>query len=303
MARPAQIPYLFPAGARLGIDNVMLHARARRHDVSAYAGPLSIKTVLAGEVAWIVAGRELVVDQSSVLIINAGEPYSMHIDAPKPVETCCAFFAPGFVERTALDMTSPLDRALETPDRAAPALPYLTALHGDRERSLARLVQALRPSGLEEDFLVLAADLLHYYDQIRQEAARLPSVRESTRRELFRRVLIGRDYLHAHACGAVSLAEAANAACLSPFHFHRGFTKAFQQTPHGYLTGLRLERARRMLESGTTALHACLETGFSSPAAFSRLFRTHFGVLPSEARRGFARSGKNGVADSVKLEP
>src|SRR6266849_9320838 len=98
MAQARQVPYLFPEGAHVGADNVVLHARARRHQVEAYAGPLSIKTVLAGQVAWIVGGRELIVDRSSFLIVSAGEKYSMNIAEAKPVETCCAFFAPGFVE-------------------------------------------------------------------------------------------------------------------------------------------------------------------------------------------------------------
>src|SRR6266542_3891830 len=230
---PPCAPYLFPAGARLGTDNVVLQARSRRHDVEDYAGPLSIKTVLDGEVAWIVGGRELVVDRSSFLIISAGEKYSMHIDEPKPVETCCVFFAPNFVEQVAQDLTSPLQRSLDSPDRTAPALPYLSALHGDRVRALVARVQglaarcraALAPSGFEEDFLIIAEGLLGFYKQIAEEAARLPAIRESTRKELFRRLLIGREYLHSHSSGPVSLATVARTACLSPFHFHRGFTQ------------------------------------------------------------------------------
>jgi len=309
MAPNRQAPYLFPAHARLGEDNAVLHARARRHSVDHYAGPLSIKTVLAGEVAWIVGGRELVVDRSSFLILNAGERYSMHIDSAAPVETCCAFFAPGFVERVALDAISPVERALAAPERPAPALPYLSALHGDRERSLAGRVQglagrcrgALAPSGTEEDFLLLAAELLDYYAEIREQAARVPALRESTRQELFRRLLAGREYMHSRAGGPASLEAVARAACLSPFHFHRGFTKAFGQTPHAYLTGLRLARARGRIESGAAVLEACLEAGFSSPSAFSRLFRSWYGEAPSAVRRKFARSGKRRRAPSGTL--
>ena len=198
-----QAPYLFPDGARLGADNVVLQARARSHRVESYSGPLSIKTVLAGQVAWIIRGRELVVDRSSFLIVSEGETYSMNIAEAKPVETCCVFFAPGFVESVALDATSPVERGLDLPDRAAPALPYLCALHGDRERALTGRVQslaarcrgALAPSGFEEDFLVLAHQLLQFYETIREKAARLPAIRQSTRQELFRRLLVGRDYL------------------------------------------------------------------------------------------------------------
>ena len=309
MARAQQAPYLFPEGAQLGVDNVVLQARARRHQVENYAGPLSIKTVLDGEVSWIIGGRELVVDPWSFLIVSGGEKYSMTIDSPRPVETCCVFFAPGFVERVALDATSPLEQALDAPERAAPALPYLSALHGDRERVLVNHVHnlaprckgALAPSGFEEDFLLLAEKLLQFYEQIRAEAERVPAIRESTRQELFRRLLTGREYIHSHASGPVSLAAVAGAACLSPFHFHRGFTQAFRQTPHDYLTNRRLARARGMIESGSAVLEACVEVGFSSPSAFSRLFRSRYGEAPSVVRRKFARSGKKTVSVSRTL--
>jgi hypothetical protein len=69
-----------------------------------------------------VGGRALIVDRSSFLVLSAGERYGMDIAEAKPVETCCVFFAPGFVERAALDATSPLNRALDSPDRAFAAL-------------------------------------------------------------------------------------------------------------------------------------------------------------------------------------
>lgn len=224
----------------------------------------------------------------------------MNIDELKPVETCCAFFAPDFVERVALDAISPLDRALDDPGRAVPPLPYLSALHTDHDRELVRRVQtlavrcqnALAPSAFEEEFLTTAEALLRFYARIREEAARVPAVRESTRQELFRRLLAGRDYMHARTSEPVSLAETARAACLSPFHFHRGFLRAFGRTPHHYLSELRLAQARTMLEHGAPVIDACLEAGFSSPSAFTRRFRSKYGEPPSAARPKFARSGK-----------
>ena len=304
-----QTPYLFPIGAKLGTDNVVLQARARRHKVENYAGPLSIKTVIAGQVSWIVSGHELLVDPSSFLIIAADEKYSMNIDEPRPVETCCVFFAPDFVERIAFEVTSPLEQSLDAPNRAAPAIPYLSALHGDRERTLLNRVRSLAPrckaailpSAFEEDFIVLAGQLLQFYKQIREETARIPAAKASTRQELFRRLLLGREYIHSHTSAPVSLAAAARAACLSPFHFHRGFKQAFQKTPHEYLTSLRLDRARILLQSQSSVLEACLEAGFASPSAFSRQYRAHFGEPPSAVRRKFARSGKNSTIVSGTL--
>ncbi len=293
-------PYLFPVGARLGEHNLVLHASARRHSVHEFAGPLSIKTVVRGRVSWVVGGRELVVSPTSFLVLAAGERYSMEIDEPDPVETCCAFFGSGFLEQVALDLTSGAEAALDAPDRMGPPLAYLSAVHGDRERTLTNRVatlaqrceKQLNPSGAEEGFLLLGITLLEFYRQIRAQIARVPSLRASTRQELFRRLLIGRDYIHSHYSESVSLGNVARAACLSLFHFHRGFTLAFQETPHDYLTGLRLAQAREMIERGSSVLEACVAVGFSSPSAFSRLFRARLGQAPSEVQRKFARSGK-----------
>ena len=218
---PHQRPYLFPQGAQIGQDNVVLNARAKHHRVDGFEGPLSIKTVLDGRVAWIVGGRSLVVDRSSFLVLSAGERYGMDIAEAKPVETCCVFFAPGFVERVALDATSPLNRALDSPDRIAPSLPYLSALHADdRDRSFVahihtlapRCERLLAPSGFEEDFLLLANALLAFYDQVHEEMARVPAARAATKKELYRRLLVGREYIHAHVAEEVSLVQVARAA-------------------------------------------------------------------------------------------
>jgi len=65
-----QRPYLFPEGSRLGADNLVLHAAARRHKLDELAGPLSIKTVIRGEVGWRVQGREIVVDPMAFLVLG-----------------------------------------------------------------------------------------------------------------------------------------------------------------------------------------------------------------------------------------
>ncbi len=279
-------PYLFPLGSKLGEDNAILHARANRHRVDGYAGPLSIKTVVAGRVTWLVHGRELVVDPSSFLVLSAGEVYSMNIDSDTPVETCCAFFARGSVEKIALDLTTSLDAALAQPDRVGPELPYLSGLREEAEisrrvGSIASICSGLPGSGVEESFLVLSLSLLRLYDGIREQIARIPASRQATRHELYRRLLVGREYLHAHAMEPVSLASAAKAACISRFHFHRGFAKAFGHTPHRYLLQLKLNEARRMICTGSSVLDASVAIGFSSASAFTRAFRSHFGVLPS----------------------
>ena len=285
--------YLFPDGAAFGTDNVVLHARARRHTVTDFPGPLSIKTVVHGAVPWIVGGRTLVVDPASFLVLGDGETYSMNFETPSAVETACAFFRRGFVERVAQDATTSVETSLDDPERPASPLPSISRLHLDPDGAIIRRLQTLaarcraelQPSSFEEDFLLLSTGLLTFYEHIREQMARVPAAKASTREELFRRLERGREFIHSHADGALSLDAVASAACLSPFHFHRVFTQVFEQTPHTYITEVRLARARALIQAGRPVTEACVDVGFTSTSSFSRLFRARYGTPPSKVRR------------------
>lgn len=286
-------PYLFPAGARFGADNLLLHARARRHRTDDFAGPLSVKTVVEGTVSWRVGGRDLTVDSASFLVLGSGERYSLAIEGPRAVETACAFFRDGFVEAIAQDASTPVQAALDDPARPAPGLPWLSRLHADSGRGIVERVQTmarrasaqLLPSAAQEEFLLLGRELLLFYREIADRVGRLPALKPATRAELFRRVEVGREYLHSRAEGAVSLDEAARAACLSRYHFHRAFTQAYGRTPHAYATVLRLARARVLLEDGLPVEEAARSVGFSGAPAFTRSFRARYGVTPGTLRK------------------
>jgi AraC family transcriptional regulator len=285
-------PYLFPSGVEFHRDNLVLHARGRKHTVNDFAGPLSIKAVMRGETIWRTGGRDLLVDENSFLVLSAGERYSMNIDLPRPIETCCAFFRSGYVEGVIRDMTVPLSDALDQFEATTPEFPNLARLHFDPERRVLgrlrtlaqRCEPQLQPSSFEQDFLYLAHAVSSLYEEVREKLARLPSAKAATREELFRRVEIAREFLHARSTGSASLEEAAREAALSPYHFHRAFRQVHRQTPHAYLTALRLTRAHDLLKRGNSVLDTCLDCGFQSPTSFSRMFRKHFGKLPSEVR-------------------
>lgn len=289
--RPTErAPYLFPNGAAFHTDSLVLHATAKRHNAENIAGPLSIKTVMRGEATWRASGREFKVKPGEFLVLNAGEVYSIDIDSPTPVTTCCVFFAKGFVERMAFDATSPLAASLDDPMREGPALDFLSHWHTGpltgRVQSLAARCNAEpRPTSFEEDFAEIAHAMLHLHAEMQSKIARVPAARASTRKELFKRLERGRQYLYAKDERGVSLQEAARVAALSPYHFHRAFREAFQITPHAYSMDRRMERARERIYHGALIADAADSAGFESPSAFTRLFRQRYGMSPTEFRK------------------
>jgi AraC-like DNA-binding protein len=101
---------------------------------------------------------------------------------------------------------------------------------------------------------------------------------------------VARDFMR-HAYGrSISLPDVAAQANLSPFHFLRVYKRAYGETPHEYLTRLRIERAKTLLAKGShNVTEACFDVGFSSLGSFSNLFAYRVGLSPSEYRR-YARS-------------
>lgn len=84
----------------------------------------------------------------------------------------------------------------------------------------------------------------------------------------------------------VGLHEVAARAHLSPYHFSRLHRRAFDETPHAFLTRLRIERAKTLLARGShNVTEACFEVGFSSLGSFSALFSRRVGLSPSLYRR------------------
>jgi AraC family transcriptional regulator len=292
----AAVPINPPDGV-LGTQNAILSGTGRRYYVPDYEGPLSIKTLLSGCAVWETPERRFTLQENCYLVLNDRQRYTITIDSSRPVSTFCIFFERGFVEDAFRSEVTPGERLLYEGGNAAGALEFTERIEPGETRVL-RAVTRLRSriergagnaAGLEDCFFDLAKELVQ--EQLATEAARrkLSTLRPSTRIELHKRLLRGRDFLLSAAAQNVGLKEAARAACLSPFHFHRSFVQVFGATPHRYLRLYRMERARHLL--ATTRLpvtEICLECGFESLGSFSALFRRNSGLSPRGYRQRFA---------------
>ena len=277
-----------PSAAEFGSVNAVLAARGTRHYESEFAGPLSVKAVIEGEATWETREGRFELVPGAVLLLNDGEEYTITVDALRPVETFCFFFARGFVEDAWRASTTSSAALLEDPD-ARPPLSIVERLHFDAplvaqmRRAHARL---RRGDDLEESFHDTALELVRAQCDLAARASQLPALRASTREELARRVGVATSYLHANLGRGVTIVEAAREACLSPFHFHRLFSAFHGVTPHRYLTRLRLERARAALRAGGQSVaEVAFACGFESVGSFTTLFKRTFGITPGQIRK------------------
>ncbi|WP_409465012.1 helix-turn-helix domain-containing protein [Amycolatopsis sp. GA6-003] len=83
----------------------------------------------------------------------------------------------------------------------------------------------------------------------------------------------------------LALADLAGEVHLSVYHLVRVFKEATGATPYRYLTGLRIDEAKRLLRgTDLTISQIAGRCGFASPAALSTAFLRHTGTRPSAYR-------------------
>ncbi|MBN3034652.1 MAG: AraC family transcriptional regulator [Bacteroidales bacterium] len=108
------------------------------------------------------------------------------------------------------------------------------------------------------------------------------------------------DYIQAHLDQPLTLHELAEVAHFSRFHFHRIFTAYNGEPLYGYIRRKRLEKAASFLKDNQNdpVRDIAFRCGFSDQAVFSRAFREHFGMSPTEyCRKGVPQLSKERKTD------
>lgn len=257
-------------------------------------GTLSIKCAFGGVEYYRVDGRRIPLNDANYLIVNQGQRYSSMADAASTMQSMCVFFRPGFAESVLRDRITPDDQLLTgCPESTTRPVCFFDKLY-PHDNTISPLLGRIRTAlmertftkgWLEEQYHILLLGMLDVHRDVLREIARLPSLRRSTRVEIYRRLARAREFMMASYNRPISLTEIAREASLSTHHFLRLFKSLSGITPHQYLTSIRIEQARTLLSTTKRSINdICFDLGFESPTSFSLLFRRHTGSSPRDYR-------------------
>lgn len=109
-----------------------------------------------------------------------------------------------------------------------------------------------------------------------------PRYRRSGNIDAAKRMMI---YIREHSTESITIKELAEAAFLSERECYRVFRECLHTTPARYMTGCRLQEARRLLaESNASVTEIAYACGFGSGSYFSRIFTREMGCTPVKYR-------------------
>lgn len=94
-------------------------------------------------------------------------------------------------------------------------------------------------------------------------------------------------FVEANLSRPIRLAELAERAGLSTFHFARAFRTSMALTPRAFVEELRVQRAQQLLRTTRLPLaQVAAEVGLGTQSRFTTVFRKRTGLTPAAFRRG-----------------
>ncbi|MGD9530829.1 AraC family transcriptional regulator [Pseudonocardia sp.] len=206
---------------------------------------------------------------------NAASPTQVTLLPPHVPHDGRAATAHGFRKRVLYLDADVLgaDLAGAAVDRPAVADPLL-------RRRVHQLHEVLRTPG--ED-LEAQSRLALLGERLREHLRGLPATEPRPDRGVARRL---RELIDARIADGIGLDEAGRLIGASPTHLVRAFTREHGVAPHRYLTGRRVDLARRLLLDGLPPGEVAVAAGFYDQAHLGRHFRRLVGITPARYARG-----------------
>jgi two-component system response regulator YesN len=103
--------------------------------------------------------------------------------------------------------------------------------------------------------------------------------------KLSRPSLRAKEYIDDHYAERIPLEEIASHAFVAPTHLCMIFRQETGRTVHEYLTEVRMDHARLLLKTTEMTNHeVAIRTGYSESSYFSKAFKRHTGLSPTEYR-------------------
>lgn len=244
---------------------------------------LEIAFVLSGTGKYHIEGEVYDISEGDLLIFNPGIKHQALF--VKEAEVPTTEFFVGFSD---IQVNGFGENFLPVPNGE-----YMIHTSGELRQKLFKICSSMEAEKVvcrEGRYFMLKAYLMQILVLIiREQCAPVPVHEgysfESTNKKYVVEQLL--NYLEDHYNEKISLDQIAENMYLSPFYISKIFKSETGDTPIRHLINIRLEKAREILESGYdgSIQEVAAMVGYDDAYHFSKLFKKHHGITPSQARR------------------
>ncbi len=285
--------------------NKMAYSSFKNIEDKGEVGGIGIKYVIQGVENYTVGHEMYGVTDNHFLLLNQYTPFYVFIDTQEYTNGLCINLSTEMVKDVLQNSEQKDEKLLDLPfdfcdeSKTIPIMDKIyPASHssqlGIELQKLASQIEKQLIEGDPKDLLLTTDDiyynlttaLLQSQGKVFNQMSKLKSVKQSTRKELYKRLSVAKEYIDENLDKNIDIQDISRVATISPFHFHRTFKTVYGLSPHQYRIQKRLGKAAELLmdiEHSVTEI--AFLTGFNDIHSFSRSFKKEFGVPPTKYRR------------------
>lgn len=266
--------------------NVVMTSSKKKYEKSVFESSLSILANRRGTANIYTNRRSLKVCEQTFYVCNPFESFDYKIDSGELVETFNVHLNYGFYTKAMHALLSSDEQLLDCPLGQNTSYRFINHLHF-RTPYMNRMIDSYRQQE-EETFLVnILSRCLRSDHKERSKNVNIPVAKKSTREELFRRMLIAKDYIYSHYNNPeLSVNRISKLVAMSEFHFLRIFKSVHGISPYQYIKGIRIEKARYLIrETDMPIIEIAYSVGFREPNAIYPVLKKELSKTPQKYRR------------------
>lgn len=259
-------------GTRMGSDD-----KYHSHDF------LELAFVLSGEGKYHIEGEICEVKEGDLLIINPGDKHQALRSTTKANPTTEFFVACSDIQ---LKNCAP---------NCLPLPPDGHVIHtkGELRQKLFKICSAMEAENAlcrQGRYFMLKSYLMQMLLLVIREQCEPPMRAEGYAFESVNKKYVVEqivNYFEDHYSEKISLDQIAENMYLSPFYISKIFKVETGDTPIRHLINIRLEKAKELLENGNggSIQEVAATVGYEDAYHFSKLFKKHYGITPSQAKK------------------
>lgn len=253
----------------------------------------SLKFVVDEHIYYKVDNREYRVRANHFMLASKQSDVKAYFSSLKPVKSICIDICPQSIADVYTTLTArhdDLDTCLPAyfryPNFYESINPALGSILGHKLRCLLSHIEQNHDFSVSKEWFLDLTEKIIYKEYGNFLALKnLHSIKTTTKKEIFKRLHVGREYMDNHFLTIREIKEVAAVSSMSEYHFFRSFKQAFGITPYQYITKKKMECACELLQDKHKTLsEIALLCNFPDVFTFSKAFKRYYGVPPSQKR-------------------
>ncbi len=224
-------------------------------------------------IGFVQSGRRFLTCKNKEYIIHAGDlllfnPLDNHTCAQvddQALDWRCINIEEDVMRQSIKDITGKayLPVFTSTVVSQSDVVPALKDLHD-------MVMQGSKDFNKEEIFYFLIEQLIGHYTEPAPE----------TLAETSQEIQAACDYMENNYAETITLADLSRVSGLNKYTLLRNFTLQRGITPYQYVSTIRVNKAKSLLEAGVPPIETALQSGFTDQSHFTRFFKNFIGLTP-----------------------